>query len=338
MKFNGKLSVLVIITAIAALSSCSSQAAIDAEIKVPVLEGGSAVSYNTATAEITDIEETQNVGGSIGYIYADTLYTKFESNVVEFVAERNQKLKEGDVIAVFDSSSLDYDYQNQKILTDDAYAKYMSSGSEAARLEYEIQKKELELVQYKIDQYTIRAPYDCIVTSLDSMAPGAVAKYGTKVCTVAKEGEIYVYTAKSTDLFKVGMNVETKFGTDGSYKGRVVMVPSSNRAERGEGGERGSVNINECVTIKLEEGELERLVSEVDNVASAGWATIIVPTVQKYNVLTLPEEAVATFSGSTYCSILNNGMQVRIPVEVEGVYGGKAVIRSGLEEGDRVIY
>lgn len=335
MKFNGKLSVTaLIISAVALFSGCTRKAAIDAEIKVPVLEGGNALSYNTATVQVTDIEETKNVGGGIGYIYADTLYTSFKSNVVEYVAERNQKLKEGDVIAIFDSSALDYEYQNQKILADDAHAKYLSSGSEAARLQYEIEAKKLELVQYKIDRYTIRAPYDCIITSLESLAPGAEVDVGTKVCTVAKEGEVYLYTGKDTGLFNVGMTVEAKFGSGGSYIGRVVMVPGTDRGWS----EKGKVNINECVTIKLEEGELQRLTEEVDNVISAGWATIIVPTVQKYNVLTLPEDAVATFSGSTYCSILNNDMQVRIPVEVEGVYNGLAVIRSGLEEGDTVIY
>lgn len=335
MKFNRKLSAFFAAAMIAAFSSCSQQAAIDAEIKVPVLESGSAVSYNTATVQLTDIEETSNVGGSIGYVYADNLYTQFESNVLEIAAKRGDKLKKGDVIAVFDSSSLNYEYTNQKILTDDAYSKYIATGSEAARLEYEIQAKALELVEYKIDCFTIRAPYDCIVTSIESFATGAVVQTGTKIATVAKEDEIYLYTSKSTELFQVGMTVEARFGTDEAYIGRVVMIPGSDKGERGE---KGSVNINECVTIKFEEGELERLQNDVDNVISAGWATIVVPTVQKYNVLTLPEEAVATFSGSTYCSILNNGMQVRVPVEVEGIYGGLAVIRSGLSEGDEVIY
>lgn len=323
------------ITAITMLTACSQQEIIDAEIHIPVMDGNTAAAYNTAVAEIADIEETQNVGGSIGYVYADTLYTEFESNIIEYCVTRGQTLKEGDVIAVFDSSALNYDYTSQKILTDDAYAKYMASGSEAARLEYEIQAKELELMQYKIDQYTIRAPYDCIVTGADSFAAGAVIPFGTKICTIAKEGEIYLYTSKSTDLFKVGMAVKARFGTNDFYSGRVVMTPGGDRGGRTE---RGSVNINECVTIKLDDGELERLISEVDNVITAGWATIVVPTVQKYNVLTLPEDAVATFSGSTYCSILNNGLQTRIPVEVEGIYNGLAVIRSGLDEGDEVIY
>lgn len=334
-KFKRTTFTAIALTAVLSLSACTQQAKIDAEIKLPVLDSNSGDSFNRAVVTMTDIEQTKNVGGNIGYVYADNLYTTFESNIIEYVAERGQALKEGDVIAVFDSSSLDYEYTSQKILADDAYAKYQASGSEKARLEYEIQAKQLEYIQYKIDQFTIKAPYDCIVTSTESFVAGSVVEYGTKVCTVAKEDEIYLYTGDNTNLFNVGMAVEAKFGTNDTYKGHVVMVPGG-----GSGGktERGSININNCVTIELDEGELERLTSEVDNVISAGWATIVVPTVQKYNVLTLPEEAVATFSGSTYCSILNNGMQVRVPVEVVDVYDGLAVIKSGLSEGDEVVY
>ena len=322
--FNRKLSALVIAVA-AVLSSCTAQEAVDAEIHIPVFEGGAATNFETATVEIKDIELTQNVGGNIGYAYADTYYTHFESNLLEFNVKKGDRLKEGDIIAVFDSSSLDYDYTSQKILMDDAYANYMASGSETARLEYEIQKKELELIQYKIDEFTLKAPYDCIVTGIGDFVVGGVAEYGEEICSIAKEDEVYLTTGKDSGLFNVGMPVEAKFGTNDVYAGRVVSVP--------EKGTRGG-----AVVIKLDDSELERLTSEVSNVVSAGWATIIVPTVQKYNVMTLPEEAIAKFSGSTYCSILNNGLQIRVPVEVEGVYDGLAVIKNGLREGDEVIY
>ncbi len=323
----------ITLAAIISLSACSTESAVDAEIQIPVFEGAAVSNFETATVEVTDIELTQNVGGSIGYAYSDTLYTFFESNVIEFNVKRGDVLKEGDVIAVFDSSALDYDYTNQKILADDAYANYLATGSEAARLEYEIQKKQFEFIQYQVDQFTIKAPYDCIVTDTGDFVVGSVVGYGKEVCTVAKQDEVYLYTSKSTDLFHVGMSVTAKFGTNDEYKGNVVSVPEPNARSS-----RGSSNLNTSVVIKFAEGEFERLTSEINNVVSAGWATIIVPTVQKYNVMTLPEEAIAQFSGSTYCSILNNGLQVRIPVEVEGVYEGLAIIKNGLREGDEVIY
>lgn len=321
------------LAAVIVLSACSVQDAVDAEIQIPVFEGGTASNFKTAAVEVTDIELTENIGGSIGYAYADTLYTFFESNLIEFNVKRGDVLEEGDVIAIFDSSALNYDYNSQKILTDDAYANYLATGSETARLEYEIQSKQLEYMQYQIDQFTIKAPYDCIVTNTGDFVIGSVVEYGKEICTVAKKEEVYLYTSKSTDLFHVGMAVTAKFGTKDEYKARVVSVP-----EDGARSSRGSTNMNTCVVIKLDDGELDRLTSEVNNVVSAGWATIIVPTVQKYNVMTLPEEAIALFSGSTYCSILNNGLQVRVPVEVEGTYNGLAIIKNGLREGDEVVY
>ncbi len=328
------LKCIITLTAAALLlCSCSNEEAVNAEIQIPVFEGGTENNFKTATVQISDIELTQNVGGSIGYAYSDTLYTFFESNLIEFTARRGDRLKEGDVIAVFDSSSLDYDYNNQKILVDDAYANYLSTGSETARLEYEIQKKQLEYIEYQKDQFTIRAPYDCIVTNIGDFVVGSVVSAGKEVCTVAKEGEVYLYTNKDTALFNVGMAVTAKFGSNDQYKARVVSVP-----EPGARSGKGSTNMNASVVIKFEDGEFERLTEEINNVVSAGWATIIVPTVQKYNVMTLPEEAIAQFSGSTYCSILNNGLQVRIPVEVEAVYNGLAIIKNGLREGDEVIY
>ncbi|MBQ8904473.1 MAG: hypothetical protein IJY73_09375, partial [Oscillospiraceae bacterium] len=97
-----------------------------------------------------------------------------------------------------------------------------------------------------------------------------------------------MYSSKNTELFHVGMSVAVKFGTNDEYSARVVSVP-----EKGARSSRGSTNINTCVVIKMDDGELERAISEINNVVSAGWATILVPTVKKYNVMTLPEEAIA---------------------------------------------
>lgn len=329
-----KLCFAAVAAAVLLLSSCSAQEAIDAEIKIPILGAESPAEYKTTTVTFGDLTQTANVAGNIGYLFADQLFTETESNLVEYCVNRGDRLSAGDPIAVFDSSSLDYDYNSQKILADNAYAAYRSSGSEAARLAYEIQAKQLEYLAYQKDLFTIRAPYDCVVTSVErGLEVGAVVPEGTLVCTVAKEDDIYVYTTENTDFFRTGIPIQVKFGSSGEYSCRVVMEPES-----GARGSRGSVNPNACVVLKFEEGELERLLTEVDNVLSAGWATLIVPTVQKYNVMLLPEEAVKSFSGSTYCSLLDGGQRVRIPVEVDGVYNGTAVILSGVSVGDEIAY
>lgn len=315
-------------------SSCGTRETVDAEIRIPILSDGETAEYQTVSVTVGDLAQTANVAGSIGYLYADQLFTESESNLIEYCVDRGERLSAGDPIAVFDSSSLDYDYNNQKALADSAYADYLSSGGEAERLSYEIEAKKLEYLEYQKDRFTVRAPYDCVVTAVErGLEVGSVVPEGTLVCTVAKENEVCVYTSENTSYFRTGMSVKVKFGSSGEYSCRVVSVP-----EEGARSARGAANPNACAVLVFEEGELERLMTEVDNVLAAGWATLIVPTVQKYGVMLLPEDAVKTFSGSTYCTLLDGGRRVRVPVEVEGIYNGTAVILSGVSAGDEIAY
>lgn len=323
-----KIGIMLLTAAIAAVFSGCESERIEQEIKLPILEGETE-GYNTAVAEKRDFIETKSIGGSVGYVYSEALLTVAESNILEYNAKKNQSFKEGEVIAVFDSSALDYDYKNQKILTDDAYSAYAASGSEISRLKYEQEKLKLELIQYKIDQYTIRAPYDCVIASNKSFEIGSVVGAGQEVCTVAKPDEVYVFTNDSVNLFSTGRTVKLKFGTDKAYNGKIVMTP--------EGSGRRS-GLNSAVIIKFEDGELEKVLDEVGNIVSAGWVTIIVTAVEKYNALAVPAEAVLKYSGSTYCYLSGKNGRARIPVEAGETYGGYTIINSGLTEGDIVSF
>lgn len=323
-----KIGIMLLTVALVfSLSGCESER-VEAEIKLPILEG-EGEGYNTAVVEKRDFVETKSIGGSVGYVYAEALLTVAESNILEYNAKKNQRFNEGEVIAVLDSSALDYEYKNQKILVDDAYSAYSASGSEISRLKYEQEKLKLDLIQYKIDQYTIRAPYDCVIASAKSFEIGSVVGAGQEVCSVAKPDEIYVYTNDNVNLFSTGRTVKLKFGTEKSYSGKIVMTPEGSGRKSG---------LNSAVIIKFEDGELEKVTEDVGNIVSSGWATIIVTTVEKYNALSVPADAVLQYSGSTYCYLSGKNGRARIPVETGETYGGYTIINSGLTEGDIVSF
>ena len=323
-----KIGIMLLTAAfVFALSGCESEK-IAEEIKLPILEG-EGEGYNTAVVEKRDFVETKSIGGSVGYVYAEALLTVAESNVLEYNAKKNQRFSEGEVIAVFDSSALDYEYKNQKILVDDAFSAYSASGSEASRLKYEQEKLKLDLIQYKIDQYTIPAPYDCVIASAKSFEIGSVVGAGEEVCSVAKPDEIYVYTNDNVNLFSTGRTVKLKFGTEKSYSGKIVMTPEGSGRKSG---------LNSAVIIKFEDGELERVTEDVGNIVSSGWATIVVTAAEKYNALSVPADAVLQYSGSTYCYLSGKNGRARIPVEVGETYDGYTIINSGLTEGDIVSF
>ncbi len=324
MKRNAlTLTGLVVIPAAAFLSGCGGSPAVEAEI--PVIEADAGRSFTTAAAERLDVELFTTVGGNVDYVYADTLTVPCDTNVEEYSVRKGDRLSEGDVIAVFDSSMYDYELRNCRIAADDAYARWQSSGSELDRLGYEQKSKELELVQYRIDLCTVKAPYDCIVWKTEALTPGSAVAAGTAVCSVAKPDEVYITVNDKKELFALGREVTLKFGTNSTFTGTVAAEPDS-------GSSRSPV------LIKLGDGELERANAEAGNIASAGWASVSVLEYSEKGALCVPAKAVTTYSGSTYCYIMDSGERVRVPVEAGRTVNDMTVIISGLSEGDVVSY
>lgn len=299
-----------------------------AEIKIPILEGDSSRSYKTAEIAYHDLEQYVNIPGTVGYVYADTLTAEHDTNLLEYNVKSGQKLSAGDIIAVFSSSDLNYEYQNQKIITDNAYSAYRSSGSESAGLVYEQEKKRLDLVQYKIDSYTIKAPYDCIVVKTELLGTGDNVSAGTPVCSVAKPDEVYITVDRNREYFAFGTPVNLKFGTNDVFTGKVVMPYSS--------GDSGSMSGK--VLIAFDEGEFERASEAVGNIVNAGWVTVSVKSYEQHHVLCIPQDAVMLYSGTTYCYITDGSERTRIPIEVGDTVDGLTVVISGLAEGDTVSY
>lgn len=318
-----KLICALLTAAVLALGGCSGSDPAEAEIKIPILEGDSSKSYRTAEASLHDLSTEANIAGGVEYAFAETLAIDCDTNMLEYRVKKGEALNEGDIIAVFDSSALDYDLRNQQIATDSARNRYLSSGSRAAQIEYEEQEKLLELVQYRIDEYTIKAPYDCVIVSTERFETGQAVAAGTPVVTVAKPDEVYVTVERDKDKLALGMQVNLKFGTNEKYSARVVSEAPGGRDK---------------VLIKFDEGELERATADIGNLVSAGWATVTAKTYSKHNVLCIPEEAVMQYSGTTYCYITENGERARIQIETGDTVNGLTVVLSGLSEGDTVSY
>lgn len=333
-----KIKGCVLAAAVLMLSACGGQGAVDNEIQIPIYDNTGGESVSTAVVEYRDLSDTKTVGCEIGYAYAIDVRTEVQGNLVSFNVARSQELKAGDTIAVIDSSSLDYDYQSQKLLTDDAYSNYVNLGGEKNRLLYEENKAILDSIQYEIDRYTVKAPYDCTVTSVGRFEVGASIDSGTAMCTIVKPEEVYVYATSDTKYFSLGTHVEIKLTTNERYKGTVVMTPQTikGNGDYGRLSEKG-VNLNKAVIINLDEGERERLLTDIPNAVSAGWATIYVTATEKNHVLAVPDSAVKQFSGEVYCNVLENEQKLQIPVEIGESIGGYTIILSGLTEGDTIV-
>lgn len=212
------------------LTSCSLQDKVDREIQLPIYETDKKV--NTAAVSVMDLEESVKTAAALGYATADSLTVPVKSNLVTYNAVAYQAYKQGDLIAAFDSSELDYEYKKQSIYTEAAMETYLQQGTESAKLEYEYQKALLDQVEYRRDCYNVYAPFDCIVTDAAGLTVGQEMEPGEYICAVAPANDIFVYIGYSPEKdkstpFKLGAKVTVTL-TGKTYDASVISMPKSN--------------------------------------------------------------------------------------------------------------
>ena len=336
------------------LTACSANESVDGEIQIPIYQPDQL--FSTTTVQRMDLSSTQSVGATVGYAFSDALSTAHDGNLISINVNQYQELKEGDVIAVIDSSALNYTYLEQEIVTQSAYERYLSTGSEADRLTYEYENARLNAVQYEIDSYTITAPYDCIVTDVARMIePGTDLPAGTYICSVAYPDDIYVYLnvdPKSAvpSPFPLGSKVSVTL-TGAAHEGTVISFPASTAYKYGEryevqnlgwGGNNDplggptSADSSRYAIIGFEPEVLAALLEETPNAVIAGWATVVVTTERMNNVLCVPTSAVQS-RDATYVYLYEDGQKLQIPVRTGASINGYTVILGGLKEGDVIV-
>lgn len=214
---------------ILSLSACSLQDKVDREIQLPIYEPTQKV--NKTAVSVMNLEESAKAAASIGYATSDALTVAVKGNLTANNASAYRSFKEGEIIAAFDSSELDYEYKKQSIYTETALETYRQQGTDSARLEYEYQKALLDEVEYRRDCYIIYAPYDCIVTDAAYLTVGMEMSKGDYICSVAPVDDIFVYIEYSPEKdrltpFKLGKKVTVTL-TGKAHEGTVLSTPDN---------------------------------------------------------------------------------------------------------------
>lgn len=321
------VALLLLLSVALCAVGCKSGGSVDEEIKLPIY-GAEEIRYEVAIAQHMDISQTEGMGAVIGYPYAEYLYYPADAQVISYEAVNNRELKQGDVIAELDSSGLDYEINNQQTIVNTAYATSLSGG-ESERLQYQIEQSRLEMLLAEKESYTIRAPYDCVVTSVNRSSAGSTVAQGDVCCAVAKPEEISVYIEGSDAAkFHFGQAVTVKI--DGKeYAATAVMAPDCAPATAdGSAANRAA--------FLLEDGVIETIREENPVALTAGWATVYL-TEGKKNVLAVPDSAVNTSGSSATVTLVDGEERYRLPVTVGVSYGGYTEIRDGISEGDIVL-
>lgn len=364
MEMKKGIKILAAVLAAAGLTACSPGNGAGSEIKAPIYGSDEKNNFKTAEVKLMDLEEGENAAAALGYACSDALSVAHGGNLISLEAEKFQELKAGDIIAVVDSSELDYDLRRQSIMTDSAYEIYLSEGTETARLNYEYEKALLDEIQYKVDSYTLKAPYDCVITDISRITVGSEIEEGAYICSVAPVGDIFAYIGvdpKNDIPFKLGTKVNVTL-TGKAYEATVISVPDSNsyRFELQYAsqavpainsqdfyvksdmifadpyGGPTSADSKRNVIIGFEPDVLAELLEETPNAVKAGWATVNVITRKRCNVLAVPSNAVIQRENA-YVVLYKDGQRLQTPVTVGETINGYTIIVDGVREGEVVV-
>lgn len=306
------------------LTGCSKSSVSD-EIQLPIY-GADEITYEVATAKYMDLSETESIGVSIGYPYAVYLTYPATATVTSYTALKGHTVTEGEVLAVLDSSDLDYDINNQQTIVDAAYESSLTGG-EAEQLQYEIELKKLEMLQAEKDEYTIKAPFDGIICTAYAVTEGDEVESGEVCCAVSEVSKTTIYLDNSTD-FRFGQTLQIRVE---STMYDATVVEASDVAPATAYGASAS-----RVIFDLGEDVMAKIVEEEKTAVSSGWATAFITTERK-NVLAVPDSAVKTSGTESTVTVVENGERYKLKVTIGVSLGGYTEILNGISEGDVVL-
>lgn len=306
----------------------------------------------TETVKLDNIEDVFLAKGSIGYFNVRTVNFNGSGGVVTSVScKAGDKLKSGDTIAVITDAELNGRYENAKNNTELARLAIESkrqSGANSfeindAEADYEIEKIKLNKIEKELEDYTVKAPFDCVVQNLLEVQVGDSVRSDQPICVVADTSSLCVYYGgDGTDNFRFGQGV-TISCKDNSAVGRVVSAPCDAPKKSGESSADYvvfSINADliKWVDVTKQAADINAIRDKsLTSPTSIAIADIKLVKDYRENVPTVPASAVSYKGDRAFVNVLKNGNKIQTFVETGLATASKAEIISGVNEGDVVI-
>ncbi|MBD0382705.1 efflux RND transporter periplasmic adaptor subunit [Paenibacillus sedimenti] len=260
------------------------------------------------------------------------------------LASLNVKLgdtvKPGDVLADLEKGDLETRVALQKLNLEKAQLASVQTQHDdpnnatnirLKKIDIEAAKIQLSLLQSQLDKTRLIAGTEGIVTYLTDVQQGSVVEAFTSVVTLSDPTQVQlVYeTSDSASIagIQVGMDVEVKLTASGkTIQGKVLQTPSSSPATTNKAqAERNA----KTIIVGVENG------TEGAQIGNYADMTIILE--KRDNVIVIPRTGLRSYMGRDYVQVLNGESRKEIDVEKGLVTATEVEIRTGLQEGQKVI-
>lgn len=319
--------------------------------------------YNTVTVEPTALQRTSELSADPSYRLIKSARLGGESaRLVELCVDRNERVKEGQVVAVLQGLGSQSDVAQKKLeiasyeassremtayyqgLVEAAKAQSAQTEAEAELRQLRVELAETELALYQLQseaglealksalaalehsagEIRVLAPMDGVVRTLDSRyQPGDVVPAGHALCSIYSEDSLLLYAQSTGGSFIYNRDVTVTYGRGDGEKTMTGRVVSSPEVAPASAYSNG-------VFVRVDDPEA---VLEARNFKGQLQVTYTLLT----DVLVVPKSALTTENGTVQVTLLEGDTTVTRPVVRGPILGSNAAVLQGLEPGDVVV-
>lgn len=281
------------------------------------------VAYSTFTARNKTIESAVNV---TGYVRSRTerecYFTGYTGRIKNVYVRAGDFVNEGDLVAEMNVGEVEYELEIQKYKVQAAQLKYNSTGSEADRLQLEIEQTTLEMYQAQADGAKIYAPISGQVSYVFKINPGTEFDPYKVIARIVNPDDLYVGASYEDDrTFEKGDKVTVTVDDD-VYEATISYTPKDAKADGAD--------------------DTKVLYAEFDD-ASPSFAYLgALADIRKVkavaeNAVVIPKNLIKTDGDRTYVQVYENGEKIDRDVTIGITNATEAEIVSGLSAGEAVI-
>ena len=294
------------------------------ELLEPPVIAPDEVTYSTFTARKKTIESNVIVTGYVrSRIEKECYFTDYTGEVKNVYVRAGDFVNEGDLIAEMNMGTLEYELEIQKLKVQAAQLRYNSSGSQADKLQLDIEKSTLEMYQATYDGSKIYAPMSGQVSYVFGINPGTEMDPYKVIARIVDPNDLYIEASYSTDTktFALGDKVTISVGDD-IYEGELSYTPKEARADAAE-------DPNALYAEFLGEQPTFAYLGSLADITK-------VKSVSE-NAVVIPKNLVKTDGERTYVQVYEDGTKVEKDI-VTGISNATEIeVKSGLEAGEMVI-
>lgn len=322
-KFSRFIASAAVITALScSLSGCYFFPDEEQLLEAPTVPEEEVI-YSTYTAKQKTIQSNTIV---TGYVSSRTVgecyFTDYTGTVKTIHVRAGDMVEEGDLIAEMNVGTLEYDLKIQQLKVQLAQLQYNASGSQADKLQLEIEQNTLAKYQAEYDGARIYAPIAGQVSYVLGIAPGTELDPYKIVARIVDPTKLYVAAEyESTSVFAKGDKVTIKVEDD-VYDAEISYTPKDAMADGAENTEVLHADFTGNTPAFGFIGKLADIV-KVNSISE--------------NAVVIPKHLVKTDGSRTYVQVLRDNEKIEADI-VTGISNATEIeIVSGLSAGDLVI-